>query len=168
MVPGRAMACTCGAPLPFDRAVKEADAVFAGVVSSSEQTSGERSFLGSAPYGNFAYTFEVDEVVAGEVGARIEVNAHSSGASCGIKFQEGPRYIVFAYEGRRGLETYSCTRTETVNQTVTFGGKAPLGETRAEASTDAGTEAGSQLVLVGVVALVGVGAVLVLVRLRRR
>ncbi|MGH2776123.1 MAG: hypothetical protein ACRDJT_11935 [Actinomycetota bacterium] len=168
VVGGLAQACTCGAPLPFAKAVKEADAVFAGVVTSLEQTSGERAFLGSTPYGNFAYTFTVDEVVAGEVGPTIEVNAHSSGASCGLKFQKAARYIVFAYEGRGRLETNMCSRTERVNQTVAFGGKAPLGETRAETSADAETDAGPQLVLVGVAAIIGAGALLVLLGLRRR
>lgn len=164
-VPGRALACSCSPSPPFDKAVKEADVVFAGVVTSSEQTSGQ-SFPGSSPYGNFVYTFEVDEVVAGDVGRTIEVSSHSSGAACGIRFQEGPRYIAFAYEGRRGLETYSCSRTERINETVDFGGEAPTGEPRAEGPTDTETEAGPRLVLVGAAALIGAGVLLVLLRSR--
>jgi hypothetical protein len=141
VVPGRAHACTCGPPPPFDEAVKEAKAVFVGAVTSVEPTSEV----------NLDYNFEVDEVVAGDVGPSIGVNAYSSGSSCGIKFRERLRYIVFAYEGRGGLRTDMCTRTDRVALTDAFGGNPP----------DEG-----QGLLVGAVAIVGAGAVLVLMRAR--
>jgi hypothetical protein len=142
VVPGRAHACTCGPPPPFDEAVKEAEAVFVGAVTSVEPTS----------EANLVYNFEVDEVVAGDVGPSIGVNAYWSGSSCGIKLRERLRYIVFTYEGRGGLRTNMCTRTDRVALTDAFGGKAP--------------DEGQGLALVGVVAIVGAGAVLVLVRTR--
>ncbi len=168
VVPGRALACSCSPNPSFERAVQEADAVFVGVVTSSEQTSGQRSFLGSEPYGNFVYTFDVDEVLAGEVGPTIEVGSHSSGASCGIRFQEGARYVVFAYEGRRGLDTYSCSRTERINETVDFGLEAPTGK---PVDPDVGAsgeskpmDASPSPVLVGAAALLGAAGILTLLR----
>jgi hypothetical protein len=148
--------------------VKEADAVFAGVVTSSEQTSGQRSFLGSTPYGNLVYTFEVDQVVVGKVGPTIEVSSHSSGASCGIRFQESARYIVFAYENRQGLETYSCTRTERINESVDFGGEAPVRQPESSEADPRGEsvdiDVGPSPVLVGVAAVLGAAGVLALLR----
>jgi len=161
VTPGRALACSCDAPQPFGKAVKEADAVFAGVVTSLEQTSGQRSFLGSAPYGYFAYTFEVDEVVAGDVGSTVEVRAHSSGASCGIKFREEARYIVFGYDGRRGLEASLCSRTERINETVTFGGETPVRDPQVGPPIVDGNETRSTVLIVAAV-LIGLGALVVL------
>ena len=60
VVSDSAEACWCSQPPPFDKAVKQAEAVFAGVVTSIEPTS----------QANFKYNFEVDEVVVGEVGPR--------------------------------------------------------------------------------------------------
>ncbi len=104
--------------------------------------------------------------MAGEVGHAIEVNSHSSGAACGVKFQEGPRYIVFAYENRGRLETNMCSRTERVNQTVAFGGEAPVGEPRAESFTNAETEAGVPTLLMVGAALISLAALIVLLQRR--
>jgi hypothetical protein len=163
VVPGRAMACSCVPPPPFEKAVQEADAVFVGAAISSEQTSGQRGFFPST-YGTFVYTFEVEEVVAGEVGPTVEVSSHSSGASCGIRFREGARYIVFAYEGRRGLETGLCSPTERINETVDFGGSPPVGEPPAETPPEISPDPPPGPVLLGAAALVAVGGLLVLLR----
>jgi hypothetical protein len=164
VVPGGAFACSCAPTPSFDRAVKEADAVFAGAVVSSVQTSGQRGFFGSTPYGNFVYTFEVEEVVAGGVGPTVEVSAHSSGAACGMRFRERARYIVYAYEGRRGLETFLCSRTERINETVDFGGSAPVGKPPADTPSEIDPEPDPGPVLVGAAALVAIGGLLVLLR----
>ena len=137
-----AQACSCAQPPPFDKAVGQAEAVFAGVVTSAEPTS----------QANFKYNFEVDEVVVGEVGPTIVVNAYWAGESCGIKLRERARYIVFAFEGRGGLRTSECTRTAMVAQTDAFGGEEP--------------DEGPGLMLVGAVAIVGAGALLILLRTR--
>jgi hypothetical protein len=163
VVPGRAFACSCAPTPSFDKAVKEADAVFVGAAVSSEQTSGQRGFFPST-YGNFVYTFEVEEVVAGKVGPTVEVSSHSSGASCGIRFRERARYIVFAYEGRRGLETGLCSPTERIKETVDFGGSPPVGKTPAETPPEIAPDPPPGPVLLGAAALVAVGGLLVLFR----
>jgi hypothetical protein len=162
VVPGRALACSCAPTPSFEKAVKDADAVFAGVVVSSEQTSGQPGFFGSTPYGNFVYTFEVDEVVSGDVGPTVEVSSHSSGATCGVRFRERVRYLVFAYESRRGLETFLCSPTERINETADLGGRAPVGEAETPPAIGPGPDPGP--VLVGAAAVLGVGVLLVLLR----
>jgi hypothetical protein len=164
VIPGRASACSCAPTPSFEKAVKNADAVFAGVVTSSKQTGGQRGFLGATPYGNFVYTFEVDEIVAGEVGRTVEVSSHSSGAACGIRFRERARYIVFAYEGRRVLEAFLCSRTERINETIDFGGESPVGKPPAEIPPEVTTGSDPGLVLMGAAALLGVGSLMVLLR----
>lgn len=164
-VPGRALACSCAPPPSLEVAVKDADAAFVGVVTSSEQVDG----LGGGPVvpagGNFLYTFAVDEVLGGEVGSSIEVNSHSEGASCGIKFREKTRYIVFAYESRRGLETHLCTRTETVGTSASFGGRPPAGEVEPSgAQNEPGGEAGPPALLVGAAAILAAAALVALAK----
>jgi len=169
VIPGRAMACSCVSPPPFEKAVKQADAVFVGEVASSDPVDGRQRFTGITVDGLVSYSFAVEEVVAGDVGSGVEVISHSSGATCGFPFQEGDRYVVFAYEGDGGLETNLCSRTEQINETVTFGGETPVGETQAGTSTDADTEAGLPTMLLLGGALISLGALAVLLpRLLRR
>jgi len=164
VVPGRAMACSCSSPPPFEKAVKQADAVFVGEVASSDPVDGRRRFTGITVDGLVSYSFAVEEVVAGDVGSGVEVISHSSGATCGFPFQEGNRYVVFAYEGEGRLETNLCSRTEQINETVTFGGEIPVGETQARNSTDTETEAGLPTVLWVGAALIVLGALVVLLQ----
>jgi hypothetical protein len=164
VVPGEALACSCAPTPSFEKAVKDADAVFAGVVVSSEQTSGRPGFFGSTPYGNFVYTFEVDEVVSGDVGPTVEVSSHSSGATCGIRFRGRVRYLVFAYESRRGLETSLCSPTERIHETADLGGTAPVGKAPAETPPTIALGPDPWPVLVGAAAVLGVGVLLVLLR----
>ena len=79
--------------------------------------------------------------------------------------------MVFADERDGRLETYLCSRTEPINETVTFGGEIPVGETQAGTSTSTGTEteAGLPTLLLVGAALIGLGALVVLLpRLLRR
>ena len=168
VVPGRAMACSCMSPPPFEKSVKQADAVFVGEVASSAPVDGRQRFMGMMSDELVAYGFAVEEVVAGDVGSSVEVITHSSSATCGFPFQEGDRYVVFADEREGRLETYLCSRTEPINETVTFGGETPVGETQAETSTDTETDAGPPTMLLLGAALIGLGLVVLLPRLLRR
>ncbi|MGH2749774.1 MAG: hypothetical protein ACRDK3_02690 [Actinomycetota bacterium] len=164
-VPGPALACSCAPPPPLEAAVEDADAAFVGVVTSSERTDRPSGGPVVAAGGNFLYTFAVDEVLGGGVESAIEVNSHSEGASCGIKFREGGRYIVFAYESRRGLQTHLCTRTETVGASVSFGGRPPAGEVEPSgAQNDPGGEAGPPGLLVGAAAILALVALVALAK----
>lgn len=168
VIPGRAMACSCVSPPPFDKAVKQADAVFVGEVASSEPVDGRQRFTGIMSDGLVSYSFAVEEVVAGDVSSGVEVISHSSSATCGFPFKEGDRYVVFADERDGRLETYLCSRTEPINETVTFGGETPVGETQAGTSTDTESEAGLPTVFWVGAALIGLGLVVLLPRLLRR
>ena len=60
-------------------------------------------------------TFEVRESWKGVSQERVIVHGQGGGASCGLNFDEGETYLVFAYHaGKRGegpLETGLCTST---------------------------------------------------------
>ena len=164
VVPGRAMACSCVPPPPFEKAVKQADAVFVGEVASSEPVDGRQPFAGIMSDGLVSYSFAVEEVVAGDVGSGVKVISHSSGATCGFPFHEGDRYVVFADERDGRLETNLCSRTEQINETLTFGGEAPVGETQAGSPTDDETETTPPTALIMGAALIGLGALVVLLQ----
>ncbi|HWL50684.1 MAG TPA: hypothetical protein VNT92_12470, partial [Acidimicrobiia bacterium] len=149
---------------PFEKAVKQADAVFVGEVASSEPVDGRQRFMGMMADELVSYSFAVEEVVAGDVGSGVEVISHSSTATCGFPFQQGDRYVVFADERDGRLETYLCSRTEPINETVTFGGEPPTGETRAGTPSDIETEAGLPLAIWVGAALLGLGMLAVLLQ----
>jgi hypothetical protein len=157
VLPGRAEACSCAGPPSFEKAVRQADAVFVGEVTSSRSHEGPQRFLGFRSDELVGYTFAVDEVVTGEVGASVEVVSHYSEATCGFPFQEGDRYVVFADQRDGRLETYLCSRTEAINETVSFGGETPVPERQVGPPIVDGNEARSTVIIVGA-ALIGFGA----------
>lgn len=121
LFPQAAFACTC-APLGTDlQALRDADAVFAGSVVDTHDPHGDRRIVSSGR--PVFYTFEVDSVAKGDVGETQEVRSAASGVSCGFRFDEGRRYLVFAYYGKGArrvddpdaqLLTSLCTKTRRI------------------------------------------------------
>ena len=121
--PGSAFACSCIEPQSDAVAEKGSDAVFAGTVTGYEITKpigGEyepavddvRMAL------EVSWTLSVDTFVKGEPAEEISVTSSGQGAACGFHFNEGERYLVFAYEDEQddgGLSTNSCTNTRSVD-----------------------------------------------------
>ena len=170
VVPGQAMACSCVSPPPFEKAVKQADAVFVGEVASSGPVGGRQRFMGMMSDELVAYSFAVEEVVAGDVGSGVEVISHSSSATCGFPFKEGDRYVVFADERDGRLETYLCSRTEPDqrNRDLRRGDTGGGDSGRELRPTPRARPASQRCSLVGA-ALIGLGALVVLLpRLLRR
>ncbi len=96
-------ACSCVPhPPPLD-ALASVDAVFHGKVLELVESAG---FQQTAH-------FEVSEVWKGSGKLRIEVVTPLGGAACGVFFQVGSDYIVYAFEGGGDdrLRTNLCTRT---------------------------------------------------------
>lgn len=85
----RALACSCAMAAPVE-AAEWSDAVFAGHVVD------ERRIAGDAFQGDTVYTFAVEGVAKGNVGARIDVVAGGDGAMCGMAFGREQRWLVFA------------------------------------------------------------------------
>ena len=86
-----ASACSCAGGRSVTEAVREADAVFIGDVISAEAES--EGFQTHGP--DMVFTFEVAEKRKGSVGDRQEVLS-PGGAVCGVSFEVGRRYVVYA------------------------------------------------------------------------
>ena len=122
----RALACSCVAPRSDRVALEDATAVFAGTVAAVEPGVE----IGVDPA---TWTFAVDTVYKGPIGTTQDVSTHTQPAACGVVFDEGARYVVFAYEGDEsvasegGLVTNSCMNTRELDPDEELGlaGKPP-------------------------------------------
>lgn len=108
-------ACSCDLPrlgLSIKKQVadarKNAAAVFVGKIVAI-RFSDER--MGDTPVTRYA-KFEVTSLWKGPENRFIEVPTGNICCTCGIKFEEGETWIVYAYSnGKGGFGTSSCTRT---------------------------------------------------------
>lgn len=109
---GPAHACSC-ASRTFPEQVASADAVLTGTATSREDPAGSGDAVSSAS--SIRWEFAVDTVHRGDLGARVTVVAAMSGASCGIAFTPGVRYLVVGTRNLVGdVETGLCTGTAPV------------------------------------------------------
>jgi hypothetical protein len=96
-------ACSC-AQMSVEDAAATADAAFAGTVVDERPVAGADRTLGAVaatkpmplPMGGVIYTFNVDGVAKGDIGAQVELLGGGDGASCGMSFGLGERWLVFA------------------------------------------------------------------------
>jgi hypothetical protein len=106
--PSSASACSCAGIEPVEKAFNRAEAVFVGeVVEIKEVTT-----INGYQYKQIL--FQVETVWKGDNKTQIIVQTAMSGASCGIHFIKGSKYIVYAQsdEGSDNvLRTNICTRT---------------------------------------------------------
>ncbi|MDX1414887.1 MAG: hypothetical protein R3293_11900 [Candidatus Promineifilaceae bacterium] len=107
VAPPSAYACSCMVPPPPQEAMAEATAVFSGQVTDVEISEGET--VSSAD--PVRATFAVDQVWKGAVDDIVTVGTPLSSASCGVNFEEGKEYVVYAYGGADELTTNLCSRT---------------------------------------------------------
>ncbi|WP_052835862.1 hypothetical protein [Thermobacillus composti] len=106
--PTPAHACSCVEIPSPEIALQRSAAVFAGEVLSVRQ-KGPNLFGGGYAEHPIRVTFRVTETWKGVEADRLTV--HTSMSTCGFDFDEGMRYIVYAYETSEGLATGLCTRT---------------------------------------------------------
>ena len=106
-----ARACSCAGGFSVQEELRDSDAVFWGeAVGVEEQgsTSSTPPFLGPV-------TFEVRGSWKGASQEQVVVHGQGHEASCGLDFDEGETYLVFAYHVGKGgdgpLETGLCTST---------------------------------------------------------
>jgi hypothetical protein len=107
---GQAYACSCMIPPPPQEALQGSSAVFAGKVVGIEAPQG--AMISSAD--PVAVKFEVSQVWKGPQEATIVITTPRDSASCGFEFTQGGEYIVYAWDGERGLETGLCSRTNSL------------------------------------------------------
>lgn len=97
----QALACSCMATT-IEESAAVADAVFAGTVVGQEPVGLDPvgALAATAPVpggmGQVVYTFAVDGVAKGDVAADVQILSSGDGASCGMNFGIGERWLVFA------------------------------------------------------------------------
>lgn len=120
---GGARACSCAGTSSTDEALRTSDAVFSGEVAEV-RAGGEIPIDEAGGSGPAAFldpvAFEVKESWKGVSEASVVVRGHGPEASCGLDFDEGETYLVFAYrvgEGDGGpLATDFCGATSEASQ----------------------------------------------------
>ena len=107
-----AHACTCAPLGPLEEHLRTSDAVFSGEVMGIDENDlspGPGPRLGKV-------TFDVSDVWKGVSEEPVAVYGQGPGASCGIDFEEGESYLVYAYrsngDGGNLLQTDLCNGTK--------------------------------------------------------
>lgn len=163
VVQGTSHACSCMPYSPAEQ-IEISDAVFVGTPISQVDTAGGEG-------GGLRWSFDVETVHKGEVGATTSLETAGDSAACGIEFREGERYLVFA-TGQDRIGANLCSGTGPVDRAdaetlALLGEGSPPTPDRATADTDEGVS----WPLVGgitAVVLIGGAVVLLLMRARRR
>jgi hypothetical protein len=108
-----AQACSC---LPFDetRATEQSDLIFNGTVASRNLI---QENPGSPGANRVVWTFNVDEVQKGNVSTQQEVMTTDSSASCGMEFEIGARYKIYAAQNEDGVWTGLCSGNQPLDAT---------------------------------------------------
>lgn len=120
-----AFACSCIPPgSPSDEAAR-ATAVFLGEVTAVHDSQPADTWwnrlrwrLGWGPDPNvydssrpIHYTFRVIETFKGTASRSVQVTSSADGASCGIQFNRGGRYVVYAGGAADALRAGHCSLT---------------------------------------------------------
>ncbi len=119
-----AWACSCMQPGSVEESFKQADAVFTGTVLNVENDltpSPDDPSISYASSQTITIKLETSYKTAAGIKTSsriIKIKTAISSASCGYYFEEGKKYIVYAYENTEdcSLWTNICTRTKQYNQ----------------------------------------------------
>ena len=111
-----AYACSCAGTWDTDEEFQRSTAVFAGEVVEVGELSVERAGPTDPGMPLLApVTFDVEEAWKGVAGDSVVVHGQGPGPSCGLDFERGETYLVFAGrsgEGENGpLQTGLCSST---------------------------------------------------------
>ncbi|OMF38356.1 hypothetical protein BK133_02210 [Paenibacillus sp. FSL H8-0548] len=130
--PSHVYACSCAERLTVEAQLSRSDAVFAGrvlEVKNNRQSNG--SMTKSA-------RFEVSQTWKGSDDSQIIVHTGQGGGDCGIHFEEGQEYFVYAhpstmYGDKELLVTIICDRTAKLSEAnedlaILGEGKAPTNQ----------------------------------------
>lgn len=104
---GEAYACSCAETRDVGETFEVSAAVFSGEVVKAEEEPPDRGgrFLGPV-------TFEVEETWKGAAENSVVVYGQGSEVSCGIDFERGETYLVYAGRTDGYLTTDYCGRTK--------------------------------------------------------
>ena len=169
LIPDCASACSCSIPGSpkegVEFALSDSEAVFSGEVVDFEK--GADSIFGPTE----RVSFRVSEVWKGAQRETLEVSTPTQGSACGYAFKEGQEYLVYAYTGKHGLETDSCSLNKPLSKAeadlALLGNsseKPKDGGGEVLADTSGGVSAGA---MVGVAGLALAASLLLVMRLVR-
>ena len=170
LIPDCAFACSCAIESnPKERvefAVSDSEAVFSGEVVDFEEGADSTMFGPTE-----TVSFRVSEVWKGPQRGTLEVSTPTQGGACGYAFKEGQEYLVYAYSGKQGLETDSCSSNGPLSKAEAdlallgnSGEKQKDGGGEVLSDTSGGVSVGA---MVGAAGLALAASVLVVVRLVR-
>lgn len=153
-------ACSCMEMVPAE-AARMADAVFTGTpVSEQPGPPNPDAPMPAGPSGPVLYTFAVDGVAKGDVGAEATILGGGDSAMCGMTFATNERWLIFATLQEGALGTSLCAG----NLLLQPGEEPPIPVTTPTASEPtapgAGVPVGIILPVAAVVALAGVAGFL--------
>lgn len=162
-------ACSCAMSTP-EEAATFADAAFAGTVIGETQVGDTRGAGAMAatvpmpmPFGQSIYRFAVDGVAKGEVDAEVDVLAGGDGASCGMSFGTGERWLVFTTWDGSMHTTGLCSG----NVALEIGGEVPLPMSAPASELEDADEAQVPMTLLALLGVVAIVAVVSWVAFRR-
>lgn len=113
--PMRAAACSCAMPNPIE-ATARAEAVFVGAVADRRGPAAGQMVSSADPV---EYLFAVEEVRKGPIVSTVVVATALSGASCGMEFALGSRWLVYGTRAQDGaLTTHLCEPNELLSDTA--------------------------------------------------
>jgi len=121
LLPVGMLACSCAPSGPPCEAAWRTPVVFAGKIVELTRETRTPDARGSVQFNGFLGThaiFEVTEPFLGMQGreSRVEVRTGMGGGDCGIPFQLGESYVVYASEGDGSLVAGMCSRTATIDR----------------------------------------------------
>lgn len=100
-----AHACSCAGPSTPEEQLQESDVVFSGeVLDARDNPSPTAPGLHLGPV-----SFDVEESWKGASEEQVVVLGYGESSSCGIDFQKGERYLVYATYGGQGEDTALTT-----------------------------------------------------------
>lgn len=130
-----AFACSCALPPDALTARDQSDAVFSGKVLDVKEAIDWSDFM---PFTKpirmqLEVILEVQSTWKGVTTSQVEINTAPNGAGCGVDFQPGKVYLVYASYGEdNGLFTHLCTRTSELanasDDLLALGQGSPPGE----------------------------------------
>jgi hypothetical protein len=105
--PTCAYACSCVPPGSPAEELGRSDAVFLGKVVDVKTPSGPITSSADST----SATLEISTVWKGQVAQTITLTTPGSSASCGVTFEQGKEYVVYAQVSDGVLSTTLCSRT---------------------------------------------------------
>jgi hypothetical protein len=162
---GPAYACSCAETRSVGETLEKSSAAFSGKVTQVKEFSPESPAAGDALLGLGPVTFKIQEAWKGVSGNSVVVYGQGPGASCGIDFERGETYLVYAYRTGGDLGTDFCGRTKPLSfagsdvsaLNASRGSLPDTGGPRISAPLQVATAAGAAAALIAAAALAARG-----------